>query len=70
MKKTTEQGITALYCRLSRDDGAEGDSNSIANQKRMLTKYAKEILIAEHNAMGDPLWKQSSIRSRILASIM
>ena len=42
MKKTTEQGITALYCRLSRDDGAEGDSNSIANQKRMLTKYAKE----------------------------
>ena len=26
-------GITALYCRLSRDDGAEGESNSIANQK-------------------------------------
>ena len=25
-------GITALYCRLSRDDGAEGESNSIANQ--------------------------------------
>ena len=25
-------GITALYCRLSRDDGAEGDSNSISNQ--------------------------------------
>ena len=33
---------TALYCRLSRDDGAEGDSNSVSNQKRMLTKYAKE----------------------------
>ena len=42
MKKTSEQGITALYCRLSRDDGAEGDSNSVANQKRMLSKYAKE----------------------------
>ncbi|MBR4636790.1 MAG: recombinase family protein [Clostridia bacterium] len=42
MSKTTEQGITALYCRLSRDDGAEGDSNSVANQKRMLLKYAKE----------------------------
>ena len=25
-------GITALYCRLSRDDGAEGESNSIANE--------------------------------------
>lgn len=42
-KKNKENiGITALYCRLSRDDGAEGDSNSVANQKRMLTKYAKE----------------------------
>ena len=27
---------------LSRDDGAEGDSNSVANQKRLLQKYAKE----------------------------
>lgn len=42
MKNASEQGITALYCRLSRDDGAEGDSNSVANQKRMLSKYAKE----------------------------
>lgn len=32
-KKNKEQaGITALYCRLSRDDGTEGDSNSVANQ--------------------------------------
>ena len=28
-------GITALYCRLSRDDGAEGESNSIANQDKI-----------------------------------
>ena len=42
-KKNKEQaGITALYCRLSRDDGTEGDSNSVANQKKLLTKYAKE----------------------------
>ena len=41
-KKHKNTGITALYCRLSRDDGTEGDSNSIANQKRMLEKYAKE----------------------------
>ena len=42
-KKGKEQaGITALYCRLSRDDGTEGDSNSVANQKKLLTKYAKE----------------------------
>ena len=37
-----DQGMTALYCRLSRDDGSEGDSNSVANQKKMLKKYAKE----------------------------
>ncbi len=42
-KKTKETiGITALYCRLSRDDGMEGDSNSIANQKKLLQKHAKE----------------------------
>ena len=36
-------GITALYCRLSRDDGnKENESNSIENQKLMLTRYAKE----------------------------
>lgn len=33
---------TALYCRLSRDDGEEGESNSIRNQKEMLLEYARE----------------------------
>ena len=41
-KKKDKVGITALYCRLSRDDGGEGDSNSVANQKKLLSKYAKE----------------------------
>ena len=41
-KKKEQTGITALYCRLSRDDGAEGDSNSISNQKKLLQKYSKE----------------------------
>ena len=34
--------ITALYCRLSRDDDIQGESNSIANQRELLSKYAKE----------------------------
>ncbi|MEA4898658.1 MAG: recombinase family protein [Christensenellaceae bacterium] len=34
--------ITALYCRLSRDDAMQGDSNSIANQKAMLARYATD----------------------------
>lgn len=32
--------LLALYCRLSRDDENEGDSNSIAHQKQILEKYA------------------------------
>ena len=42
-KKTEQTGITALYCRLSRDDGMDGDSNSVANQKKLLSQKAKEI---------------------------
>lgn len=34
--------ITALYCRLSQDDGLDGDSNSIQNQKLILMDYAKK----------------------------
>lgn len=38
-------GITskkvALYCRLSQDDGREGESNSISNQKNILITYAQ-----------------------------
>ena len=33
---------TALYCRLSKDDMLQGDSESIKTQKAMLTQYAKE----------------------------
>lgn len=33
---------TILYCRLSRDDELQGDSNSIVNQKNILSKYANE----------------------------
>lgn len=37
-----QEEITALYCRLSQDDGREGESNSIVNQKEYLLKYANE----------------------------
>ena len=36
-------GITALYCRLSRDDGSDVESNSISNQKRLLEQHAKSV---------------------------
>lgn len=34
--------ITALYCRLSRDDELQGDSNSILNRAIILQKFADE----------------------------
>ena len=34
--------ITALYCRLSQEDALDGDSNSIINQKAILSKYAED----------------------------
>jgi len=41
-KKRQQDRITALYCRLSRDDEFSGDSASIQTQKTMLTQYTKE----------------------------
>ena len=46
MKQSNERkstnGTAALYLRLSRDDGLDAESNSIQNQRTLLTKVAKE----------------------------
>ena len=42
MGQSNNKKITALYCRLSRDDEQLGESNSIKNQKSILSKYAKD----------------------------
>jgi hypothetical protein len=39
----SKQKVTILYERLSRDDGEDGVSNSIQNQRQFLEDYA------EHN---------------------
>ncbi len=41
-KKNKKEVTAALYVRLSRDDNLEGESYSIGNQKKLLTKIAKE----------------------------
>ena len=40
--KNHAEGTAALYCRLSRDDKMDTESNSISNQKKILQKAAKE----------------------------
>ena len=42
MLHQTDNLLTVLYLRLSREDENEGDSNSIVNQKELLLRYAQE----------------------------
>lgn len=42
MSNLLNEQITALYCRLSQEDENKGDSDSIVNQRTILTKYAEE----------------------------
>ena len=37
-----QQKITILYCRLSNEDALDGESNSVANQKAILSRYAAD----------------------------
>jgi len=41
-EKAERAGLTALYERLSQDDGSEGESNSISNQKKILERYCRD----------------------------
>ena len=40
--KKISTGTAALYCRLSRDDNMDSESNSIQNQRKILQKAAKD----------------------------
>ena len=40
--KLDQQKITILYCRLSNEDALDGESNSIQNQRALLTKYPQD----------------------------
>ena len=41
MKRQSDK-ITAIYCRLSRDDEQAGESNSIVNQRAILKRFAQD----------------------------
>lgn len=44
-------GITAIYCRLSRDDGTDSESNSIGNQKKVALTKSKRIETHQHKVL-------------------
>lgn len=41
-QKQVSEYVVGIYCRLSKDDGLDGDSSSIQNQKETLTKYCND----------------------------
>ena len=54
--RQSQEKITAIYCRLSRDDDLAGDSNSIIHQKDMLTHYARERDFPNVSVYSDDGW--------------
>ena len=54
--RQSQEKITAIYCRLSRDDDLAGDSNSIIHQKDMLTRYARERNFPNVSVYSDDGW--------------
>ncbi|MCL2105768.1 MAG: recombinase family protein [Oscillospiraceae bacterium] len=51
---------TALYLRLSRDDGSDAESNSIGNQRELLRRYAKEHKLSVFDEYVDDGWSGTS----------
>lgn len=63
MKQQTAQApITALYCRLSRDDEIQGESFSISNQKRILESYAREHGLMNYRFFVDDGWSGANFQ--------
>ena len=50
-KKQVNQKITALYCRISLDDGSDNESMSISNQKLMLRDFAEKNGMFQYGIM-------------------
>ena len=55
-QQATQAPVTALYCRLSRDDELQGESNSIQNQRRMLETYCRDHGLTNYKFFVDDGW--------------
>lgn len=69
MSKQSEK-ITALYCRLSRDDEQEGASGSIKNQQSILEKYAKDNSFPNLRVFIDDGWSGTTFARPAFTEIM
>ena len=62
--------ITALYCRLSRDDELDGLSGSIKNQQAILEKYAQENGFKNTRVFIDDGWSGTNFARPAFTEIM
>ena len=62
--------ITALYCRLSRDDEQDGLSGSIKNQQVILEKYAQENGFQNTRVFIDDGWSGTNFARPAFTEIM
>ena len=62
--------ITALYCRLSRDDEQDGLSGSIKNQQVILEKYAQENGFKNTRVFIDDGWSGTNFARPAFTEIM
>ena len=69
MNKQSEK-ITALYCRLSRDDEQEGTSGSIKNQQSILEKYVKDNGFPNPRVFVDDGWSGTTFARPAFTKIM
>lgn len=70
MGQSNNEKITALYCRLSRDDEQLGESNSIKNQKSILSKYAKDNNFINTNFFVDDGYSGTSFTRPAFVEMM
>ena len=61
-RQSNMEKLAALYVRLSRDDENEGDSNSIAHQVEILTKYCRDHDILNYKIFKDDGFSGTSFR--------
>ncbi len=62
--------ITALYCRLSRDDEQDGMSGSIKNQQAILEKYAQDNGFQNTRVFIDDGWSGTNFARPAFTEIM
>lgn len=69
-KQQSDNRITALYCRLSRDEEQEGMSGSIMNQRSILQKYAQDNRFPNPRVFVDDGWSGVTFARPAFTEIM